>query len=131
MTKFIFLNTLCIILEKNHEKIPFDLSHLRKITFEDKNLFNEIILLFFDAIPETIENLEIQLRNNLFTEFKKTIHKVKPNIHTFRISEIMDDIDYLNAIVESDFLTANTTERILKIISTLQVVRTNLKKYLL
>jgi PAS domain S-box-containing protein len=126
-----FLNTLCIILEKNHEKIPFDLSHLRKITFEDKNLFNEIILLFFDAIPETIENLEIQLRNNLFTEFKKTIHKVKPNIHTFRISEIMDDIDYLNAIVESDFLTANTTERILKIISTLQVVRTNLKKYLL
>ena len=126
-----FLNTLSTILEKDHDKVPFDLTHLKKITFEDKTLFNEIILLFFDAIPETIENLEIQLRNNLFTEFKKTIHKVKPNIHTFRITEIMEDIDYLNEINESDFLKTEVTERILKIITTLQVVRSNLKKHLL
>jgi CheY-like chemotaxis protein len=126
-----FLNTLSTILEKDHDKVPFDLTHLKKITFEDKTLFNEIILLFFDAIPETIENLEIQLRNNLFTEFKKTIHKVKPNIHTFRISEIMEDIDYLNQIDESDFLKTEVTERILKVITTLQVVRTNLKKHLI
>ena len=126
-----FLNTLSSILEKDNEKAPFDLTHLKKITFEDKTLFNDIILLFFDAIPETIENLEVQLRNNLYSEFKKTIHKVKPNIHTFRITEIMEDIDYLNEINESDFLNTNTTERILKIISILQVVRTNLKKYLL
>ena len=126
-----FLNTLSSILEKDHDKVPFDLTHLKKITFEDKTLFNDIILLFFDAIPETIENLEIQLRNNLFTEFKKTIHKVKPNIHTFRISEIMNDIDYLNQIDENEFLQTSTTERILKVISTLQIVRTNLKKHLI
>ncbi len=126
-----FINTLSSILEENHEKTPFDLSHLKKITFEDKGLFNEIILLFFDAIPETIENLESQLKNNLFMEFKKTIHKVKPNIHTFRITEIMNDIDYLNQIDENEFLQTTTTERILKVISTLQIVRTNLKKHLL
>ena len=126
-----FLNTLSSILEKDHDKVPFDLTHLKKITFEDKTLFNDIILLFFDAIPETIENLEIQLRNNLFTEFKKTIHKVKPNIHTFRINEIMNDIDYLNQIDENEFLQTSTTERILKVISTLQIVRTNLKKHLI
>ncbi len=126
-----FLHTLSTILEEDHDKAPFDLSHLRKITYEDKNLFNEIILLFFDAIPETIENLEIQLRNNLFHDFKKTIHKIKPNIHTFRIAEIMNEVDYLNQIGEHEFLLTNTTERILKVISTLQIVRTNLKKYLL
>jgi PAS domain S-box-containing protein len=126
-----FLNTLSSILEENHQKTPFDLSHLKKITFEDKGLFNEIILLFFDAIPETIENLESQLKNNLFQEFKKTIHKVKPNIHTFRITEIMNDIDYLNQIDENEFLQTTTTERILKVISTLQIVRTNLKKHLI
>lgn len=126
-----FLQTLSAILEEDHDKAPFDLSHLRKITYEDKNLFNEIILLFFDAIPETIENLEIQMRNNLFYDFKKTIHKIKPNIHTFRITEIMNEIDYLNQIAEHEFLLTNTTERILKVISTLQIVRTNLKKYLL
>jgi CheY-like chemotaxis protein len=126
-----FLNTLSSILEENHQKTPFDLSHLKKITFEDKGLFNEIILLFFDAIPETIENLESQLKNNLFQEFKKTIHKVKPNIHTFRITEIMNDIDYLNQIDENEFLQTTTTERILKVISTMQIVRTNLKKHLL
>ena len=126
-----FLNTLSSILEKDHEKTPFDLSHLKKITFEDKALFNEIMLLFFDAIPDTIENLEIQLRNNLFKDFKKTIHKIKPNIHTFRISEIMDDIDYLNQVEEDEFLTTKTTERVLKLIYTLQLVRTNLKKHLI
>jgi CheY-like chemotaxis protein len=126
-----FLNTLSSILEENHQKTPFDLSHLKKITFEDKGLFNEIILLFFEAIPETIENLESQLKNNLFQEFKKTIHKVKPNIHTFRITEIMNDIDYLNQIDENEFLQTTTTDRILKLISTLQIVRTNLKKHLL
>ena len=126
-----FLQILSTILEQDHDKIPFDLSQLRKITYEDKNLFNEIILLFFDAIPETIENLEIQMRNNLFHDFKKTIHKIKPNIHTFRITEIINDIDYLNQIDEEEFLHATTAERILKVISTLQIVRTNLKKYLL
>jgi len=126
-----FLHTLSTILEQDHDRVPFDLSHLRKITYEDKNLFNEIILLFFDAIPETIENLEIQLRNNLFHDFKKTIHKIKPNIHTFRITEIMNDVDYLNQMDEDEFLKTSTTERILKVINTLQIVRTNLKKYLI
>lgn len=126
-----FIQTLSSILQHKETSSFFDLNHLKKITYDDNSLFNEIITLFHDAIPLEINKLENQILNLQFEDFKKTIHKIKPNIHTFRISEIIEDIDYLNQIDQATFVNPNTKERTFKVIRVLEKVRDNLKSNLI
>lgn len=97
-----FIEKIQFYLDKSKLR-HYSLDYLRKITYNDEEILNEIIELFYNSISEEIDKITSQLLENNYVDFKKTIHKLKPNIFNFRIENEFENIEYLNAINEDEF----------------------------
>jgi PAS domain S-box-containing protein len=73
----------------------YDLSNLLKISNNNEAFMNNIIQLFIDHIPQSINDIRKAFNEKDFEKVRKIAHRIKPNILNFGIISIKDDIQQL------------------------------------
>lgn len=86
------LNT---IIELTQPTPLFDISFVKKLTNNNKNLINEMIGLFFTVTNEAIVNFEKSIKNNEVGELKKVVHKAKAPLRQLKIESCYDSIAFI------------------------------------
>ena len=72
-----------------------NLNYLESITDGDEETMKEIINLFFEQVPEFIENLKIFLTEKRYAELGKEAHKAKSSVMILGMEQLGHDLKSL------------------------------------
>ena len=101
------------------EEKLFDLSMIISLGKDDNEFTNQIVSLFLEAMPESIEKLVAANMDNNYDQISKTAHKMKSQIDLFNINSLKGIIRELEAaktkIENSDELIEKTSEILKKV----------------
>lgn len=108
-----------------------DLTILKKFSGGDQEQFKKYVRLFVQTMPPLIEKLNADLQLNNVTGIKKTLHAMKPQLHSFAIKKTITLIEQIESNNLSDAeIRENTAKVIGFVTSAIKELKSELPEYI-
>lgn len=89
------------ISEEEYVNTELDLSYLRESTDNDPRLMKQIIEVFLQQTPVSIERIEAAFQNKDWNDLKKTAHKMKPTFEYVGIKNLRNLVSEVQTLAEN------------------------------
>lgn len=82
------------------ESALYSLSFLENVSKGNRNILQQMVLLFTEQVPLAVDQLKIAYNNHSFGEMYAIAHRIKPDIDNLNITSLKDDIRKIEVFAE-------------------------------
>lgn len=105
----------------------YDTAELKSLSNGDMTLFQTLVEIFISMSDELLQQIDLQIELDNFSNIQKLIHKIKPSVITLKIKSIYDILSFIEQLDANTGITVEVKEKLTVFTNIIKEVRDDLK----